>query len=90
LIESNYKIIYKEVALKQLQKIEKSQQQRIVLATDLLSQNPRPPRVKKVQGYANLWRIRVGDFRVTYQIDEDVLTILVVYLGHRRDIYRKI
>ncbi|MBI4859577.1 MAG: type II toxin-antitoxin system RelE/ParE family toxin [Candidatus Riflebacteria bacterium] len=55
---------------------------------DGLSQNPRPPGVKKLAGEEHLCRIRVGDHRVVHEIQDDRLLVLVVRIGHRRDVYR--
>ena len=53
-----------------------------------LAENPRPPGCLKLSGEESLWRIRVGDYRVVYQVQDAVLLVLVVKLGHRREIYR--
>jgi len=53
-----------------------------------LSETPRPPGVKKLSGEDNLYRIRIRNYRVIYQIQNDVLLVLVVAVGHHRDIYR--
>ena len=52
-----------------------------------LANNPRPPGVKKLKGYANRWRIRVGNYRVIYKIEDDRLIILVIQISHRSDAY---
>jgi mRNA interferase RelE/StbE len=53
-----------------------------------LAENPRPPGSIKLQGEEELYRIRIGDYRIVYQIRDAVLVVLVVQIGHRRDIYR--
>jgi len=55
-----------------------------------LSENPRPQGVKRLQGKTDYYRIRSGDYRIIYQIKDDVLTVLIIKIGHRRDIYRNI
>jgi len=57
-------------------------------AIDVLQDNPRPPGVKKLEGSTDLYRIPVGDYRVLYRIEDDVLVILIIRIGHRKDIYR--
>ena len=52
-----------------------------------LADNPRPPGVKKLKGEQNGWRIRVGDYRVVYEIYDKELLVLVVKIGHRGDVY---
>jgi len=54
----------------------------------LLADNPRHPQCKKMAGFANLYRIRVGDYRVIYEINDGTITVLVLTIGHRSDIYR--
>lgn len=53
-----------------------------------LRENPRPPGVRKLQGAVEGWRIRVGDYRVIYQIDDAEQKVTIVRVRHRRDVYR--
>lgn len=53
-----------------------------------LEHNPRPPGVAKLTGRANLWRVRVGDYRILFEIDDPAQTVLVLRIAHRRDAYR--
>jgi mRNA interferase RelE/StbE len=54
----------------------------------MLIQNPRPPGVLKMSGADNLWRIRIGDYRVVYEIHDERLIVLVLRVAHRKDVYR--
>ena len=65
-----------------------SDKKRIDVALTLLSVNPIPPKAKKLAGRDG-YRIRVGDFRIIYEIQKSVLIVLVIDIGHRREIYRK-
>ena len=58
-------------------------------AIDGLAENPRAPGSVKLQGDGELYRVRVGDYRIVYQIQDAVLVVLVVQIGHRREIYRQ-
>ena len=58
-------------------------------AIDALAENPRAPGNVKLQGEGELYRVRVGDYRIVYQIQDAVLVVLVVQIGHRREIYRQ-
>ena len=58
-------------------------------AIDALAENPRAPGSVKLQGESELYRVRVGDYRIVYQIQDAVLVVLVVQIGHRREIYRQ-
>lgn len=53
-----------------------------------LAEQPRGPGVEKLVGLDDTYRVRVGDYRILYEIDDGVLLILVVRIGHRRDVYR--
>jgi len=55
-----------------------------------LATNPRPPGVKALQGQRGLLRLRVGNYRVIYQVRDEVLLVLVVKVGHRREVYRNL
>jgi mRNA interferase RelE/StbE len=63
-------------------------QARLVEAAEALATDPRPVGVKKLQGDDNLWRIRVGAYRIVYEIHDEQLTVLVIRVGNRKDIYR--
>jgi mRNA interferase RelE/StbE len=61
---------------------------RLAAKLEALAENPRPAGVTKLQGEANAWRIRVGDYRVLYTIEDRRPVVLVIKIGHRRDVYR--
>lgn len=85
-----YKITFKKSAEKEIQKLPSSIVTRIVPAIEGLSKNPRPTGSKKLAGSKeNIWRIRVGDYRVVYLIAEEVKIVEVRRVGHRKDIYKK-
>jgi mRNA interferase RelE/StbE len=69
--------------------IEKRNRLRIEGVVALLADNPRPPKAAKLVGYRNRWRVRAGDYRILYEIDDNVLTILVIRVAHRREVYRE-
>jgi mRNA interferase RelE/StbE len=54
----------------------------------LLAEDPRPPGARALQGRPGL-RVRVGDYRIIYTVEDDVLLVVVVRLGHRRDVYER-
>jgi mRNA interferase RelE/StbE len=61
--------------------------ERVTRAIDGLAEEPHPPGRRKLQGREG-WRIRVGDYRVVYEIDDDLRMVTVLQAGHRRDVYR--
>ena len=84
-----YKIIISESALKQLHRFPKPIVKKIQISVDKLTENPRPLGVKKLKGNEeDLYRIRVGDYRVVYSIDDGIKIIDIRKIGHRNDIYR--
>lgn len=83
-----YAIAFKPSADKQFSKLPKTHQQRIFTAIEHLAFEPRPSGVKKLQSTLDLYRIRVGDYRVIYAIEDQQLKILVLTIGHRKDVYK--
>ncbi len=81
-------VYFKPSADKQLAKLPRDVQRRIVAAVDALAGDPRPQGVAKIAGDDNLWRIRTGDYRVAYEIHDDRLVVLVLRVAHRGDLYR--
>ena len=84
----NYDLFIERRAQKQLAKISRPHRDRIIDAIRELGDEPRPSGVKKLSGREG-WRIHVGDYRVIYEIHDETHDILVIALGHRRDIYRR-
>lgn len=84
-----YKIRLQKSAEKELSKLSPDICKRIIQKIDLLSLNPFPPGVKKLSDEHDLYRIRVGDYRIIYQVENNILVIIVVKIGHRREVYRK-
>lgn len=84
----SYQIKFSTGASKQFRKLPLDIQKRIQTKIDELIIKPRPNRVKKLQGENNLYRIRVGDYRVVYEIEDDILLIVVIRVKHRSEVYR--
>ena len=83
-----YAVYFKPSADRQLAKLPRDVQRRIVTAVEALADDPRPPGAVKITGDNNLWRIRVGDYRVVYEIRKGRLVVLVLRVAHRKDVYR--
>ena len=84
-----YRIEVKPSVAKALGKLPRDVQTRLAAKIDSLAQDPRPKGAKKLSGEAETYRVRSGDYRVIYQIREEALLVLVVRIGHRREVYRK-
>ena len=77
-------------ALRQLQAIPKNDQSRLEDCIDRLAVNPRPVGAKVLRGSSKgHLRVRIGDYRIIYTVQDDVLLIVVVALGHRREVYER-
>ncbi len=74
-------------AYRQLAALPKAILKRVDSKIIALSDNPRPPGVKKLHAEEGLYRIRIGDYRVVYTIDDSASKVLVVKIGHRSDVY---
>jgi mRNA interferase RelE/StbE len=88
--DRRYRLDIAPAALRALAKLAPPDQRRIRRAIDDLESDPRPPGALLLAGAARrLWRLRVGDYRVIYEIRDDVLVVLVIRIGHRREVYRE-
>lgn len=83
-----YRIQFRASVEKQVAALDKPVRRRIAAAIDSLADDPRPPGVITMQGARGLLRIRVGDYRIIYMVQDQKLVILVVDVGHRSTIYR--
>jgi len=86
---AEYKIFFRRSVLKDLAKIPKNELRRIMDRIKKLSQNPRPLGCEKISGQAR-FRIRQGNYRIIYSIQDDELTVWRVKIGHRHESYRKL
>ena len=85
---ASYKLLIKPSAAKELEAAPKQDRKRIVAKMERLASNPRPPSSEKLSGEEK-YRLRQGDYRVLYSIDDAGTTVTIVKIGHRRDVYRK-
>jgi mRNA interferase RelE/StbE len=83
-----YRLDYLSAATRSIEKLPRSIQQRVMIRLEMLSDNPRPPGSVKLTG-EDAYRIRVGDYRIIYTIEDQRLIVLVIDVGHRREVYRR-
>lgn len=83
-----YQVEITPAAKRQIKKLVRPTQELIIQRLEQLADNPRPPGVLKMEGEENLYRVRVSDHRIIYEIQDRVLLIVVVKVGHRGDVYR--
>lgn len=85
---TSYRVQVSPAAGRELRKLDRVAQRRIQAAIELLADNPRPPGARKLVGGDGEWRVRTGDYRIVYEIRDDVLVVLVLRVDQRREIYR--
>jgi len=83
-----YEVQFATSAAKEFRSLSPQLKRRVGSAIDALGQDPRPPGVRKLVGHERLYRIRVGQYRVVYEIDDEGQFIRVTRIRHRREVYR--
>ncbi|HEY1466487.1 MAG TPA: type II toxin-antitoxin system RelE/ParE family toxin [Acidimicrobiales bacterium] len=83
---SQYRVELRPAAARSLRKLDPDLRPRIQGAITLLAQDPRPPNSRPLRGRPG-FRVRVGDYRIIYTVQDDILLVVIVTLGHRREIY---
>ena len=81
-----YAVEIAPAAVRQLRKLDITARRRVQAAIELLADDPRPPKARKLVGGAGEWRVRTGDYRIVYEIQDGRLLVLVVAVGHRREV----
>ena len=86
---ASYRILIKTTAGKELAAVaSKADRQRLVDRIQGLATNPRPQGSEKLAGYADRYRVRQGNFRIVYLIDDEASAVTIFKVGHRKDVYR--
>ena len=83
-----YRVTFKASAIKELDRLPKGTRERVLARVESLRDTPRPSGATKLQAANNLWRIRIGDYRVVYLIDDPHELVDVRIVAHRREVYR--
>ena len=84
-----YRVTLAPLAARQLHKLDPPVRRRIQAAIELLADNPRPPTATRLVGGSGEWRVRTGDYRIVYELLDNILLVLVLAVGHRREVYRR-
>lgn len=84
-----YRVEVAAAAARQLRQLDRSAQRRVQAAIELLADEPRPSGAKKLVGGNGEWRVRTGDYRIVYEIHDNVLVVLVIAVVHQREIYNR-
>jgi mRNA interferase RelE/StbE len=85
----SYKVIIPKPVQKQLDNLQNDVSARVLEKILSLAEDPRPSGVKKLKGFDSEYRIRIGDYRVRYEIDDQTLTVIVLHCLHRKDVYKQ-
>ncbi len=85
-----YRVVVEDGAARAIRKLDRDVQRLVVARLERLAEDPRPPGSKKLEGAEDLHRVRVGDHRIVYRIEDQVLLVLVVRVAHRSDVYRRL
>ena len=84
-----YRIEFSPYARRQFGALSGAVQARLRSHIDALAENPRPPGIQKLKGHDKTFRCRVGSYRIVYELHDDILLVLIVEVGHRREVYRR-
>jgi mRNA interferase RelE/StbE len=85
-----YRVVVEDGAARAIRKLGRDAQRQVVAKLERLADNPRPPGSKTLEGTEDLYRVRVGDHRIVYRIEDQVLLVLVVRVAHRSEVYRRL
>lgn len=85
---SRYTVEISRRAIRSIAALPRKEEQRVRAAIELLADEPRPPNCVALTGEQSVYRVRVGDYRILYKVIDARLVILVIRVGHRRDVYR--
>lgn len=87
-MNAHYSALLRPAAQRDLDRLSHSVAQRVVAALLKLEQDPRPRGSKKLSGRENEWRLRVGAYRILYEVDDEAKVVRVFRIRHRREVYR--
>jgi len=83
-----YRVVFRRSALRELERLPQPIRHRVATAINLLASDPRPSGAKLLHGSGGRWRVRVGEYRILYVIEDERVTVVVIRIRHRSDAYR--
>jgi Cytotoxic translational repressor of toxin-antitoxin stability system len=83
-----YRVLLRRSAAHELANLPQPIRRRVARAIDALASDPRPPGAKLLTGPDRIWRLRIGDYRILYRVDDELVQVLVIRVRHRSDAYR--
>ena len=87
---ASYSVRWKKSAQKELKKLNKKLILKILEFAENLAEDPYPDGCRKLRGSQHTYRFRIGDYRIVYDIQSDILTIEIIRIGHRKENYRRL
>lgn len=84
---TRYRVEFTAAAAREIRKLDSQIRRRILAGAAELEIEPRPHGCRKLAGYDNAWRVRIGDYRVLYEVTDELVLVTVVRVAHRRDVY---
>jgi mRNA interferase RelE/StbE len=84
-----YQVIIPKPVARQLDRLPKSVRDSVLTKLTQLKETPRPKGCAKLRGYENEYRIRIGDYRIRYEIDDKSLLVVILHRAHRKEVYRR-
>jgi mRNA interferase RelE/StbE len=87
---TTYRVEFTSKAAKEIRKLDPPLRRRILTGIAALETEPRPSGVRKLAGFDNAWRIRIGDYRVLYEVRDDIVVVTVFRVAHRRAVYEDV
>jgi mRNA interferase RelE/StbE len=90
LVAKTYSIEFTPAALRELESLPRHARKRVGKKIDLLAQNPRPAGAVAIKGGEGLLRLRIGVYRIIYRVEDDRLVVLLIRIGRRKEVYRKL
>ncbi|KNY04874.1 plasmid stabilization protein [Microbacterium sp. GCS4] len=82
-----YRVQFTTAAAKEIRTLDAQIRRRLLGGISQLEREPGPPGARKLAGFDNAWRVRIGDYRVLYEVVDDQVLVTVVRVAHRRDVY---
>ena len=83
-----YSVELAPAAKRQVRKLDRAIQERVIRRLEALGKDPRPHGVEKLEGVESTYRVRLGEYRIVYEIQDKILVVLVLKVGHRKEVYR--
>jgi mRNA interferase RelE/StbE len=86
----NFRVELTSAAAREVRKLDPQIRRRVLTSLAQLEDDPRPPGSRRLAGFDDAWRVRIGDYRVLYEIVDELVLVTVFRVAHRREVYRRL